>query len=407
MSIILIVGQKKFVQDSRVLLFLVREGYEPLTATTREEGLAKLASSRATVAIIEHDPNEPVGLALLTEVRATYPECAVILATPGGQMQVAIETLRAGALDYLTLPLDLEQLRIALGRARERRRPQAIEPAAIILLEDHQPTRERLAHVLEKEGYRVWTGADGEEGERLLHQVRADVAIVDMRMPKKDGLTLLREAKRAGFDVEFIVVTGHGDEESVVQALRDGAINFLRKPFDLDQLLLATEKAIEHQRLRRSLAHRNRDVELMEELVVRLTKTLEIVVETPGQLGAGALEFLHKLVNALPLGIVVVRSDRRVLFANAHVVEKTGSTPARLSADWLELVGIRGVTEAALDDGLQRTLASRLGTIETIVLNKWSFLVLAPLTIVGPESSEHFVAVVIRGERTTPIHHGG
>lgn len=400
MNKLVIVG-KRLMQDADVLRFLDREGYEPVGATTRAEGLAALHAAQANVVIIEHEAGDRSALELLGEVRATRPGCEVILVTPGGQIDVAIASLRAGALDYLKLPVDLEQLRVALGRARERRQRQlAAEPANILLLDDHEPTRKRLTQVLEKEGYRVSAGADGEEGERLLQQMRPDLVLADMRMPHKDGLTLLHETKRAGVDVEFIVMTGHGDEESVVQALRDGAANFLRKPVDLEQLLLAIEKALEHQTIRRSLAYRNRELELMQELVVRLTQTQEIIVEAPSSVQGGkTIAFLQRLVNSLPLAIVVVGADGELVFANSHVVEKTGKTPKRLNNEWLGLVGINNVAESKIDEVFQRALGNRLGTVETLMVTEWSFLVMTPLTLMGPEGAEHFVAVVIRGER--------
>ncbi len=135
-----------------------------------------------------------------------------------------------------------------------------------------------------EEGHRVIEAGDGEEGLQLFEKRRVDLILTDLRMPRLDGLTVLRETKGQGADVEVILVTGYGDEDVVVQALRDGAISFLRKPIDIDQMLLAIDKALAFQATRRSLSYRNRDVALMKELVTRLTAELELVVETPDRL---------------------------------------------------------------------------------------------------------------------------
>jgi DNA-binding NtrC family response regulator len=400
MDTLLVIGES-LGNDERVRRVLEREGYGVVSAAGREDGLKALQSSRPAVVLVDHQLEGSRGLALLKEVREIHPSCEAILVTPGGEMEAAIEALRAGALDYLRSPVDLEQLRIALGRARERRQQRRTpEPATVLVIEDHEPTRKRLSLVLEKEGYRVVVGADGEEGARLLREVRVDLVLADLRMPRKDGLTLLREAKAAGVDAGFIVMTGYGDEDVVVQALREGADNFLRKPLDLDQMLLAIQKALDYQSVRRRLAYRNRDIELMQELVVRLTRRLEIIVETPaGKLSSETIEFLHGIVNSLPMGLLVVDADRRIVFANRHVVEKIGPTPPVLAADWLVPLGLPTLTEEALQEVFERTLRNHLGSIETLMLTQWSFLVMTPLTLLEPSGTVRVVTIVIRGER--------
>lgn len=268
------------------------------------------------------------------------------------------------------------------------------------MLDDHEPTRRLLAQLLERRRYRVLTASDGDAGERLLQQERVDLVVTDLTMPGKDGMTLLQETRRAGLDVEFIVMTGYDDEETVVQALRDGALNFLRKPFDVDQVLLAIEKALDYQAVRRSLAYRTREAELMQELVVRLTHRLEVIVQTPGELASEMTGFLRKLVDSLPLGVAVVGADRGVLFANRHVMERSrATTAARLSPEWLEMVGLANVSESDLDETFARAIGSPPGTIETLALSTWAFLVMTPLRLVGPDTGARFVALVMRGER--------
>jgi FixJ family two-component response regulator len=336
----------------------------------------------------------------LQKVRKSDPACEVILVTPGGEIEAAIEVLRAGALDYLRRPVDVEQLKIALGRARERRlQRQDAGPPTILVLEDHEITLKRLVKVLEKEGYRVYAATDGVQGMQIFNEKRLDLILADIRMPYKNGIDVLRETKGAGADVEVIVITGYGDEDVIVKALRDGAINFLRKPIDIEQMLLAIQKALDFQTMRRSLAYRNRDIEIMQELVVRLTSKLELVVETPDRLSPEALGFIHDLVNALPLGIVVVGSNRKILFANKAVVSRIGQSPIKLSTDWLEQMGVYKVTEKELTSAINRTIVSIPGSVETLVVSKWSFLIMTPLKLLRPDRTEKFVALAIRGER--------
>lgn len=399
MEKLLIIGED-LANDDQLHRFVERHDLRLLTASDAANGLEILRSELPPVVLVAHPLGKSCGIDVLKQAREVVPTCEAVLVTSQGEMDIAIEALRAGALDYLSRPIDLHQLELALGRARERRKQRkALEPANILVLDDHAPTLKHVVQVLTKEGYRVLGAANGEEGLRLFAEKRIDVILADLRMPKKDGLAVLRETKGAGADVEVIVVTGHGAEDDVVHALREGAINFLKKPVEIDQMLLAIEKALEHQTLRRSLAYRNRDMELMEELVVRLTRKLELVVETPSSLHPKAFSFMKELVDTLPFGIVVVGSDKRIIFTNKHVAQKTEPPPDQLSAEWLGPMGVAAITNEQLDAAFAQSISAEPGTIETVMLSKWAFLVLTPLRLVRPDLTERYVALAIRGER--------
>jgi DNA-binding NtrC family response regulator len=399
MDDVLLIGES-LAADTQLEQLLEREGWRVARAEGKTDGIRIIHDRQPGVVIVDQHVAGDDGLTLLKEIRALAPSSEAILVTDGGEVEVAIEVLRAGALDYLRRPIDGEQLRVALGRARERG-PQrrSLNSPTVLVVDDHEPTRKRLVRVLEKEDYQVLSASDGEEGLRLFQENRVDLILADLRMPRVDGLALLEATKGQGADVEVIVITGYGDEDSVVGALRQGAINFLRKPVDIEQMLLAIQKALEHQTTRRSLAYRNRDVEIMQEMVVRLTRELEVVVETPQALSREAVGFLHQFVDALPLGIVVASGNREVLYANRHIAERLGKSPEVLSAEWLREVGLGEVTDAQLEDAYQQAIHARPGAIETLVLSKWAFLVMTPIKLIRPDGTQKFVALAVRGER--------
>jgi DNA-binding NtrC family response regulator len=396
---LLIIGEG-IDQQGQLQRMIEREGFEVLEVNGTAQGLTEVARHRPDVVIVNEPAGSDSGVELLKEVQRAHTGAEVVLVTNGGEMSTAIEVLRVGALDYLRRPVNAEQLRIALGRARERRSlRQPTGSVSILVLEDHEPTLRRLVRVLEKEGYQVESAEDGEAGLELFAKQRFDLILADVRMPRQSGIDVLRRTKGAGADVEVIVTTGYGNEELVVEALRQGAHNFLRKPIDIEHMLLAIQKALDAQTVRRSLAYRNRDVELMQQLVVRLTRSLELVVETPWQMSAEARGFLHRLVDALPFGIVVVSPTREVLFANRHVVDKTGATPKRLDPVWLKKMGLPRLEEDQLSTSFASILTAAPGTITTMAQSRWSFLLMTPLRLLRPDGGERYVALAIRGER--------
>lgn len=375
-------------------------GYQILAADDEASAMETLRAEQPSVVLLDRELEGGDGLELLKAIRAEDATCEAILVAKSREMATAIEVLRAGALDYLRQPVDPDDLRVALDRARDKRkRTSAVEPPAILVMDDHDPTRVRLGRVLAKEGYRVRTAADGEEGMRALVEHHIDLVLTDVRMPRKDGIAVLHEVRRRGWDMEVILITGYGDVDIVVQALRDGAVDFLRKPIDIDDMLAAVRRALATQTLRRSLAFRQADMQLMHEFVVRLTRNLELVVDSPEALMEEAVSFMGGVVDALPVGFAVFGSDRGLLFANRHIRERCSERLSRLDFEWLSALGIHRSNETAVLESFERTMVARPGTVETAVFSKFSFLVMMPVKVRTPGATERVVAVLMRGDR--------
>ena len=124
--------------------------------------------------------------------------------------------------------------------------------SAHILVVDDDPTiLKLLVKYLGKKGYRVTSAQDGEEALTLFRQDDFDLVITDLRMPRLDGLEILRRVKALQPDVEVLVLTGHGTMTSAIAALRDGgAADYLLKPLSsLELLAIAVKRALDKRRL--------------------------------------------------------------------------------------------------------------------------------------------------------------
>ena len=123
--------------------------------------------------------------------------------------------------------------------------------ARILVADDEAGVRSFLAETLELGGHEVAQASDGEEALALLARRAFDLLVTDLRMPKRDGMEVLREAHARQPDLEVIVLTAHGSVSSAVEAMRLGAFDYLQKPLDgPDQVLLLAERALERRRLR-------------------------------------------------------------------------------------------------------------------------------------------------------------
>jgi two-component system, NtrC family, response regulator AtoC len=112
----------------------------------------------------------------------------------------------------------------------------------ILLVDDEPELRGTLKDSLAEAGYNVSTASDGAEGlDHLLRRV-FDIVICDVRLPRVDGLTLLRRLRKDAPDTDVILMTAYGDVSDAVAALKEGAYDYLTKPFDLDELLVQVRR---------------------------------------------------------------------------------------------------------------------------------------------------------------------
>src|SRR5216683_7345077 len=120
----------------------------------------------------------------------------------------------------------------------------------ILLVEDKDSLRKVLRMTLENAGYSVTEAADARAATNEIARTPHRVVLTDLRMPHGSGLDVLRASKNADGDVPVIVMTAYGSIDEAVQAMKDGAHDFLQKPVDSNHLLLLVGRALEQSRLR-------------------------------------------------------------------------------------------------------------------------------------------------------------
>ena len=120
-------------------------------------------------------------------------------------------------------------------------------PCSILLVDNEANVRIVFSDVLTRAGYRVNAVEDGHEAVKEVEEKTYNLALVDLRMPKMDGIEVLENIKKRKPEIPVIIYTGYGSVATAVEAMRKGASDYLTKPFSPDELMLSIKKALQHK----------------------------------------------------------------------------------------------------------------------------------------------------------------
>lgn len=140
----------------------------------------------------------------------------------------------------------------------------------LLIIDDEKSIRKTLREILEYEKYQVDEAADGSEGLAMIQKNKYDIILCDIKMPKMDGIEVLDKIMQLSSDTPVIMVSGHGNIETAVEAVKKGAFDFISKPLDLNRLLVTLRNAMDKSTL----------VTETKVLKKKVSKTFEMVGES-------------------------------------------------------------------------------------------------------------------------------
>ena len=158
--------------------------------------------------------------------------------------------------------------------------------ANILIIDDERAIRKTLNEILGFEGYKIDEAADGEEGLKKFQSSTYDVVLCDIKMPKLDGIEFLSKALAINPDIPIIMISGHGNIETAVEAVKKGAFDFISKPPDLNRLLITIRNAIDKTDLVKEAKVLKRRVSKVQEMIgesvpiQKIKETIEKVAPT-------------------------------------------------------------------------------------------------------------------------------
>jgi two-component system, NtrC family, nitrogen regulation response regulator NtrX len=139
--------------------------------------------------------------------------------------------------------------------------------ANILIIDDEKAIRKTLGEILSYEGYKITEASDGEEGLQLYRDGKFDIVLCDIKMPKMDGIEFLEKARGLNTDVPIIMISGHGNIDTAVDAVKKGAFDYISKPPDLNRLLITLRNALDNGNLVQETKVLKRRISKVQEMI--------------------------------------------------------------------------------------------------------------------------------------------
>lgn len=241
MKNILIVEDETNVRES-LRSWLVELGCQVEVTSDGEEALKKISEKEFDAVILDLRLPGKDGLQVLREARLKKPKLNGIIITAYPTTATMAEAIEIGAVDFLSKPINLSKLEKLI---QEKTEPVALNMKPILIVDDEASMRESLRDWFLESGYQAEMARDGEEALKLIGEKDYGLLILDLKLPGQDGIEVLKKARKRHPDLRGIIITAYPSVDTAREAIKQGAIDYLPKPFELSELEKLVEENIE------------------------------------------------------------------------------------------------------------------------------------------------------------------
>ncbi len=266
----------------------------------------------------------------------------------------------------------------------------------ILVIDDEKSIRNVLKDILEYEKYKVELAVDGKDGLQKIKDNGIDLVLCDIKMPEMDGMEVLEKALKSNPELPFIMISGHGDIDTAVSSIKQGAYDFIQKPIDLQRLQITVKNALERsslvtetKKLKKKVSKRyemvgnSRPMQHIRELIDKVAPTDARVLIT-GENGTGKELVAHHLhekserakapfveVNCAAIPSELIESElfghEKGAFTSAHKQRKGKFEQANGGTIFLDEIGDMSLSaQAKVLRALQENKISRVGSDKDI-----------------------------------------
>ncbi len=240
MKNILIVEDEQNVRES-LRTWLVELGCQVEVTSDGEEALKQISEKEFDLVILDLRLPGKDGLQVLKEARLKKPQLNGIIITAYPAAATMAEAMQIGAVDFLSKPINLPKLEKLI---QEKTELVKLRVKPILIVDDEASMRESLQDWFLDLGYQAETACDGEEALKLIGEKNYGLLILDLKLPGQDGIEVLKMARMHHPDLRGIIITAYPSVDTAREAIKQGAIDYLPKPFELSELEKLVEENI-------------------------------------------------------------------------------------------------------------------------------------------------------------------
>jgi len=232
MKNILIVEDEKIVRES-LRTWLVELGCQVEVTSDGDEALKQISAKEFDLVILDLRLPGKDGLQVLKEARLIKPHLNGIIITAYPAEATMAEAMEIGAVDFLSKPINLPKLEKLI---QDKTELVQLKAKPILIVDDEASMRESLRDWFLDLGYQAETACDGEEALKLIDEKNYGLLILDLKLPGQDGIEVLKKARMRHPDLRAIIITAYPSVDTAREAIKQGAIDYLPKPFVLSEL---------------------------------------------------------------------------------------------------------------------------------------------------------------------------
>ncbi|MFN3532351.1 MAG: response regulator [Candidatus Brocadia sp.] len=312
------------IDDEEIICGLLKdtltdEGYQVEAVTDSKEGLEKILRGEPfDILLTDIRMPKKDGMQILKEAKSRMPDLIVIIITGYPSIETIREASEYNAFDYITKPLDPDEVSDCVRRALEARKlsrelkiPE--KPPRILVVDDMQSALFLAEGVLEDEGYHAEIAQNGQEAIERFKQKHFDIVIADLHMPGMDGIELLNNIKKLDIKTLVIIMTARPSIESAIQAFRHGAYDYITKPIDPDTIINTIQRGFEKHQLEINT----------DKLLKRLQDLRQQLIDENTSL-IKERDFANNILNAVPDIIITTDEHANICAINSATIELLG-----------------------------------------------------------------------------------
>jgi len=392
------------VDDDREILTYLEQiarllKLETIKAETGNQAIEKFMNHRPGVVVLDYRLPDINGDHVLSKIKELSPFSQVIMITGHGKYEVAVKSLQGGASYYFKKPVKKDEIMEAIENSCSVYRDiTSVTETTNILVADGSDVLRAVEKNLPEGKWDIVYADHGKKALELAALGETDIVILDLELSDMPGMQLLSELKKLPFQKEIIITAAAGDEQTAVEAVKNGAFSYLRKPQDLTQLTSVLQKAKKSLELKRMCGFKISELKDAREVVAKITENRSIEVDIFKPHGKISSSFAKRFFDSVPVGIVAVDKNKNVIYSN-RAVDKNAAAPLsevdENFVDMLKNIGIYDVELDILREEINRLL-SEDEDIETVTLGRKEYLTLTNLVIITRDQPVEAVLMVAR-----------